>query len=159
MGQLIERLKNRLGVDPSSRETRRAKVLASNDLEFLASLVDLRRAQNISQGELAEKLGISQATIAAFERTDNDPKLSTIRRYAHGVGALVVHRVALDQGQLDGDEVVEWDAATARREGFKPMPIAACNFPISVQIAATLNSHVIWLSPDSSTRENFAPIA
>lgn len=120
MGSLMERLKNRLGVDPEAREMARAKVLASNDLELLSGLVDLRRQQNISQADLAEKLGISQATVAAFERTDNDPKLSTIRRYAHGVGALIVHRVALDDGQLMGEGVSEWDAAASRRAKIKP---------------------------------------
>ena len=153
----MERLKTRLGVDPDSKEIRRAKVLASNDLELLANLVELRRRQNISQTELAEKLGISQATVAAFERSDNDPKLSTIRRYAHGVGALIVHKVALDEGQLMGDSSAEWDAAQVRRTDFTPVGFAAWTF--NVDYAAAYRSHVICLPAVESTKTDFAPIA
>lgn len=144
MTSLMERLKSRLGVDPESRAMVRAKVLASNDLELLSSLVDLRRQQKISQTDLAEKLGISQATVAAFERTDNDPKLSTIRRYAHGVGALIVHRVALDEGQLMGQGVSGWDAAASRRAKIKPhTPVGnACVRGPAIYTAGVVESSV-----------------
>ncbi|MFJ6078349.1 helix-turn-helix domain-containing protein [Pseudarthrobacter sp. NPDC092419] len=157
MGQLIERLKNRLGVDSDSKEMRRAKVLASNDLEFLANLVDLRRSQNISQSELAEKLGISQATVAAFERSDNDPKLSTIRRYAHGVGALIVHKVALDEGQLMSDSVTEWDSARARRSEFTRVGSAVCT--LSVDHSILFSPPAIRFAAAESKKSDFAPMA
>jgi len=96
-----------LGVDRFSKSQRRASALAKADIDFIRALVELRKEQNLSQQDLADRLGISQATVAAFERHDNDPKLSTIRRYAHAVEALVAHAVAHDDGQLAaGDEWV-----------------------------------------------------
>lgn len=90
-----------LGVDPkNSPEVRRATFLAEQDYALLADLVRLRREQGISQESLAKEMGVSQATVSAFEKMDNDPKLSTIRRYAHAVGALVHHQVERDEGQL-----------------------------------------------------------
>jgi|GEM_PF-1827116 len=111
MSDMTERLKARHGIDPESRSMQRAELLASNDLEFVASLIMLRKAQNITQQDVADRLGISQATVAAFEHPGNDPKLSTIRRYAHAVGALVTHRVALDVYQ----DLSDWNAAENRR--------------------------------------------
>lgn len=80
-------------------EQRRANALVENDMRMLRSLIDLRERQRVSQEEVARRLGVSQPAIAAFERYDNDPKLSTIRRYAHAIGALIDHTVNLDDGQ------------------------------------------------------------
>jgi transcriptional regulator with XRE-family HTH domain len=155
----MDRLKNRLGVDPDSRDMKRAKTLASNDLELLANLVDLRKQQNISQTDLAEKLGLTQATIAAFERTDNDPKLSTIRRYAHGVGALVVHRVALDEGQLMADECSEWDAAALRRSKTRVAAPVGYQFPKQIQYLLTSEPFFTCTSAAESRQTDFATVA
>lgn len=84
----------RLGIDPTDPEFLLAKDLATEDLRFLAELVRMRRESGKSQEEVARLLGLSQPTIAAFERHDNDPKLSTIRRYAQVVGVMVHHNVS-----------------------------------------------------------------
>lgn len=101
---------------------RRARILAENDLDLLFELVKLRKVHGLSQQDLAERLGVTQATIASFERHDNDPKLSTIRRYAHAVGALVHHVVEpdLEVERVDSIAVVEWKswaASVPRRKG------------------------------------------
>lgn len=44
--------------------------------------------------------GVTQPTIAAFEHHDNDPRLSTLRRYALAVGAAVSHRVETAQSDF-----------------------------------------------------------
>lgn len=64
-----------------------------------SELVLLRREAGLSQGDVAERMGISQQAVSKFERYDSDPKLSTVRRYANAVGALITHRVERDQGQ------------------------------------------------------------
>jgi DNA-binding XRE family transcriptional regulator len=89
-----------LGIDPEAKAQRRASALAKADFDFIRDLVKIRKDQGLSQQDVADRLGITQATVADFERYDNDPKLSTIRRYAHAVEALIVHGVAHDDGQL-----------------------------------------------------------
>jgi DNA-binding XRE family transcriptional regulator len=96
----MSNLEEILGIDPSDPEMMRAMALAEGDHQFLRALVELRRELGLTQQDVAEKLGIRQATVAAFERYDNDPKLSTIRRYAQVVGLLITHRVEVDIGQL-----------------------------------------------------------
>lgn len=49
------------------------------------STIDVRIARkdaNMSQGELADKAGVSQVTISKIERDEMDPKLSTMQSIA-----------------------------------------------------------------------------
>lgn len=91
---------------------RRATELAKADYRLLSSLIRVRKDLSLSQQEVADRLGVTQPTVAAFERLDADPKLSTIRRYAHAVGAIVTHSVEIDQGQYEN--VTDWSASTYR---------------------------------------------
>lgn len=77
----------------------RAKVLAREHRTMRTDLVALRREAGLTQGDVAERMGVTQQAVSKFERYDSDPKLSTVRRYANAVGALVEHRVERDQGQ------------------------------------------------------------
>lgn len=64
-----------------------------------AALVHLRRREGLTQEQLANRMGITQQAVHKFERYDSDPKLSTIRRYANAVGALIKYDVTPDLGQ------------------------------------------------------------
>lgn len=77
----------------------RAKVLAREHRELKARLVRVRRKAGLSQEDVAERMSVSQQTVSKFERYDSDPKLSTLRRYANAVGALIEHQVEIDRGQ------------------------------------------------------------
>jgi DNA-binding XRE family transcriptional regulator len=88
----------------------RAKMLAKNDYKLLADLVQVRIDKGLSQADVAERLGISQQAVSKLESYDSDPRLSTIRRYAHAVEALVAHVVEPDSGQLDNGRA--WIAVT-----------------------------------------------
>ncbi len=77
----------------------RAKVLARENREMRAALVQIRRDSGLSQQDVADLLEISQQAVQKLERYDADPKLSTLERYANAVGALVTHRVVVDHGQ------------------------------------------------------------
>ncbi|MCZ9881920.1 helix-turn-helix domain-containing protein [Arthrobacter sp. B2a2-09] len=77
----------------------RAKVLAREHRTMRSELVRLRREGGLTQGDVAERMGVSQQAVSKFERYDSDPKLSTVRRYANAVGALIEHRIERDQGQ------------------------------------------------------------
>lgn len=105
----------------------RAKVLAREDREMRTQLVRLRRQANLTQKNVADLLGVTPQAVAKLERYDADPKLSTLRRYANAVGAIVEHRVTADRGQsvymastsrwesnaLPGVEVQTWRFATS----------------------------------------------
>lgn len=64
-----------------------ARLLADNQEDFMHNLVKARENAGLTQKDLADLLGVSQATVSQFEHYDNDPKLSTVRRYALAVGA------------------------------------------------------------------------
>jgi len=96
----LEDLATLVGIDIDSPEQQRAVELVRRDREFLAALVKVRKDRGLTQEDVAVLLGVTQPTVAAFERQEGDPKLSTIRRYAQAVGALVKHVVISDEGQL-----------------------------------------------------------
>ena len=75
---------------------RRAASLIAQDQSYIRSLIALRGERGLSQDAIAERMGVSQPTVAAFEHVENDPKLSTLRRYAMAVEALVFHLVVPD---------------------------------------------------------------
>ncbi|GEL93890.1 helix-turn-helix domain-containing protein [Cellulomonas composti] len=66
---------------------RRADTLIEDHAALRATLVRLRREHGLSQAVVAERMGVSQPTVAGFERDDANPTLSTLRRYALAVGA------------------------------------------------------------------------
>jgi len=74
-----------------------AAQLAEADQRLRYQLVKARRDAGLSQRDVADALGIKQSSVAAFERHDNDPRLSTIRRYALAVGVRVQHRVTCEE--------------------------------------------------------------
>ncbi|WP_374009892.1 helix-turn-helix domain-containing protein [Leifsonia sp. LS-T14] len=74
----------------------RAEALVESDIHLLRSLVALRKQHGLSQEVVAERMGVTQPTVASFERFDSNPKLATVRRYALAVGALVQHDIVDD---------------------------------------------------------------
>lgn len=89
-----------LGLDEDLQSVDRAELLAANDRSLLRELVAIRKARDLTQGDVGKLMGVSQPSVAAFEAHDSNPKLSTIRRYAQAVGALIRHEVDKDEGQL-----------------------------------------------------------
>jgi transcriptional regulator with XRE-family HTH domain len=87
-----------------SADQLRATELARGDYKFIADLVQQRKAAGLTQEDVALRIGISQPSVAKFERHDSDPKLSTIRRYAHAIGALIGHSVLPDDGGMTKDK-------------------------------------------------------
>ena len=54
---------------------------------FLHTLVDLRKQSGLTQKDVAERIGVTQPTVAEFEHYDANPRLDTILRYALAVNA------------------------------------------------------------------------
>jgi DNA-binding Xre family transcriptional regulator len=63
----------------------RAAKLRAETLKEI-QLFELRRTEEVSQVELAERLNISQAAISKFENAD-DVRVSTLREYLEALGA------------------------------------------------------------------------
>lgn len=66
---------------------------AEADDQLRYELVMARKRAGLTQEQVAELTGVKQPTVAAFERYDNDPRLSTLRRYALAVGVLIKYDV------------------------------------------------------------------
>lgn len=79
-----------------SRIEARADSLVDAHEELMRHLIEMRKLHRISQETVAERMNVSQPTVAAFERYDSNPTLSTIRRYALAVGARIQNSVIDD---------------------------------------------------------------
>lgn len=79
-----------LGIGEESPSERLARENMEADLRLLAELRRIREERGLSQAALGEILGVSQATVSAFE-AETDPKFSTVRRYAHALCVSVSH--------------------------------------------------------------------
>ena len=76
----------------------RAERLVEDRESLMTSLIALRREHKLTQKDVAERMGVSQPTVAAFEHYDSNPTLATIQRYAMAVGAVLDTRVIDDCG-------------------------------------------------------------
>jgi transcriptional regulator with XRE-family HTH domain len=74
----------------------RADALVEDHVSLLEDLVKLRKKHNLSQKDVAERMGVKQPTVSAFERYNANPRLSSIRRYAMAVDAMVQTQVTDD---------------------------------------------------------------
>src|ERR1035437_3622252 len=87
--------------DPTSPSRRRALALARVAEQLHAKLLKARQLQRMTQKQVAQLLGVKQPTVAAFERYDNDPKMSSIISYAHAVGATISMSVEIDGVEVE----------------------------------------------------------
>ncbi|WP_299997012.1 helix-turn-helix domain-containing protein [uncultured Cedecea sp.] len=78
----------------------RARIEARTaELRQEITLARLREELNISQTQLAAKLGVKQPAIAKIEKVENDPKLSTLKRYVTALGGELALDVTLPDGK------------------------------------------------------------
>lgn len=63
--------------------------LARSQRIMLGDLIELREASGKTQTEIADQLGRNRSTVCRFESMESDPRLSTVFRYAHAVGAMI----------------------------------------------------------------------
>ena len=77
-----------------------------------AELVKLRKANDLNQDELAERLGMSQSAISRMERGIGDIGLATIARYASAMGLQPV--VAFGPMEANGHRVEEGRVAARK---------------------------------------------
>lgn len=82
---------------------RRMAALTRFQHELILDLIERRKERELTQEEVADRMGVTQSAVSQFERYDANPKLSTVLRYANAVGALIDHEVHLDEGTSDDD--------------------------------------------------------
>lgn len=63
------------------------------------ALSALRDELNISQTEMATIMGVKQPSVARMEQADNDPRLSTLKRYVKALGGELSLDVTLPTGK------------------------------------------------------------
>lgn len=109
------------GGDGSGEEAR-GIALRREERAFLRRLVELRREAELSQTEVAERMGIDRSFVSRFEKFDSAPRLDTVVRYAHAIGAILHLDAELDRRDVDEfpetskwvDTVVSAELAPAR---------------------------------------------
>lgn len=86
MARPISELIDPVLADPQRRARIEEGVKKARSKMHANRLAEFREAQGVGQQQLAERLSISQAAISKLENSA-DPKLSTLIRYAEGLGA------------------------------------------------------------------------
>jgi predicted transcriptional regulator len=81
---------------PESHDRINARV---EELRREVVLSQLRDELNISQTELARTIGVSQPTLARMENPENDPRLSTLKRYVTALGGELSIDITLPTGK------------------------------------------------------------
>ncbi|AXD45924.1 helix-turn-helix domain-containing protein [Salmonella enterica] len=81
---------------PESLERIEAKV---EEMRQAIALNMLREELSISQTEMAAAMGVKQPTVAKMEQADNDPRLSTLKRYVAALGGELSIDVTLPTGK------------------------------------------------------------
>lgn len=56
------------------------------EFDVIQALIDARKQQNITQKELSERTGITQADISRIENGTRNPSLAMLKRLAKGIG-------------------------------------------------------------------------
>lgn len=69
------------------------------DMRREVGLSQLREELSLSQTQVAAAMGIKQPSVAKMEQPDNDPRLSTLKRYVAALGGELSLDVTLPSGK------------------------------------------------------------
>ncbi|WP_157108006.1 helix-turn-helix domain-containing protein [Nocardia amikacinitolerans] len=109
----FEDLEKALGIDLSDPDQALAHDLVEEDHALLEELVRIRReVAQMSATEVADRMGRHRSVVTNFEKLTADPHLSTIRRYAHAIGARITHHVEWVDPRGQGQAAPAEPAAT-----------------------------------------------
>ena len=70
------------------------------EYDIIQTMIDARKSLNITQKELSEKTGITQADISRIENGTRNPSLNMMKRLAEGMGMVL----KLEFLQTDGSK-------------------------------------------------------
>jgi len=74
----------------------------ANDIIAGIQLGEIRKWMEKTQSDMAEAMGIAQPTVAKMEKSGNDVRLSTLKRYAESAGAKITLNIELPDGTHRG---------------------------------------------------------
>ncbi len=76
-------------VDPDNREEVLAAELARLPFDLIDRLVALRHQRKLKQVDVARLMNRHESQVSRFEKETDDPRLSTVVRYAYAIGARI----------------------------------------------------------------------
>lgn len=82
----------------ASEASRRATKLTRDLRRVIRDLKAVREARGLSASHVADAIGVHRSVISKFENQSGEPKLSTLLRYAHAVGAELEINVVTGKG-------------------------------------------------------------
>jgi len=80
------------------------RISATRLMLWRQRIADARKAKGWTQQQLAEAIGVSQSTVAGYEKGPNEPTLSMIEKIAAVLGTTPEHLCFGIQAPLDGEE-------------------------------------------------------
>lgn len=72
--------------------------------DLVAKLVQTRLSMELTQKDMAERMGITQPVVSEFERCGAAPKVSTVVRYAEALGGTLSFRVDFPVTETDNGQ-------------------------------------------------------
>ena len=82
----MKTLNEMLSEEMKNDEFRKEYEAIQPELDVIRAMVDARNSVNITQKELSERTGISQADISKIENGTRNPSLNLLKRLAEGMG-------------------------------------------------------------------------
>lgn len=82
----MKNLNNMLSEQLKDEEFRKEYEAIQPEMDVIRAIVDARTSQNLTQKELAERTGISQADISKLENGTRNPSVNLLKRLADGMG-------------------------------------------------------------------------
>lgn len=63
------------------------------EYQIIASLIELRNKENLTQEELSKRIGVPKANISRFENGKHSPSIQTLARFAAGLNKRIEIRL------------------------------------------------------------------
>lgn len=82
----MKTLNEMLSEEMKNDEFRKEYEAIQPELDVISAMVDARNSVNMTQKELSERTGISQADISKIENGTRNPSLNLLKRLAEGMG-------------------------------------------------------------------------
>lgn len=130
---------------------RRARKSIQSDQRIIEELKQKRKALDLTQEEVAFRMGVSQPDVSMIENGNADPRQSTIRRYANAVGCMIEHE--LIPFEDDSDSLAS-EAVVVGYEG-RPIGLENRHIPRSLEGVAYL-SRLDWHGSTESRRSDLS---